>query len=292
MDKNLECKIVQDLLLNYHDDVLNKESKDLVENHIKTCEKCKEKLLSIRTELDNAQIKEEHIVNYMKKFRRKGLIKSILIAFFIILFFATTLLLREYVKINDFVSKRDKTLQSNNIYSERRDIGNEFISIFRNYYKDGKQKEVVSLYTDSGEQISMTFYKSSDSTTELVVRENSYDITKMQKAPEEISLKIESNYFSNVHSLQDKLLLLKNFKFQEDEMKLYWVVVPRDSRAPKMEIWINRSTGLIEKEIYYNIIESYFNGSNILKNMEEKINGYIYFYDFDIVTDNDVQKTD
>ena len=37
MNKKTECEIVQDLLLGYVDDVLNTESKKLVEKHLLEC---------------------------------------------------------------------------------------------------------------------------------------------------------------------------------------------------------------------------------------------------------------
>lgn len=272
MDKNVECKIVQDLLLGYHDGVLNNDSKKLVETHIKNCEKCKEKLASINEELDKKQVKESQIVNYMKQYRKKGLIKSVIIAICIVLFLAAILFLREYVKVNDFIIKREKTLESNNIYTERRSIGNDAISIFKNYYKDGKQKEIAFLYSDSGEEQPIITYNNGNSHNQ----------------------KILSNYLSNINNFSEKLMLLREFRIARDEKggKQYWVLTPRDTRTRKMEIWINCSTGLVEKEIYYNIIETYFNDTNLIKNLEERIEGHIYFYDFDIVTDNDVQKTD
>lgn len=243
-----------------------------METHIKTCEKCKEKLAGINEELDKNQVEESQIINYMKKYRRKGLIKSVIIAICMVLFLVTTLFLREYVKVNDFIIRREKTLQSNNIYSERRNIGNDAISIFKNYYKDGKQKEIAFLYSDSGEEQSIITYNNGDS----------------------YNHKILSNYLSNINNFNEKLMLLRDFKISRDEKdgKQYWVLIPQDTRANKMEIWINRLTGLVEKEIYYNIKEIYFNDSDVIKNLEEKIEGYIYSYDFDVVTDDDVQRTD
>ena len=40
MEKKKECEIVQDLLLGYVDETLNKESIILVEKHINECESC------------------------------------------------------------------------------------------------------------------------------------------------------------------------------------------------------------------------------------------------------------
>ena len=48
MKEENECEIVQDLLLSYNDNVLNESSKKLVEEHLKTCKTCQEKLQEIK----------------------------------------------------------------------------------------------------------------------------------------------------------------------------------------------------------------------------------------------------
>ena len=40
MENNKECEIVQDLLIGYADGTLNKDSKKLVEKHLKECDSC------------------------------------------------------------------------------------------------------------------------------------------------------------------------------------------------------------------------------------------------------------
>ena len=47
MEKKTECMIVQDLLLGYVDDVLNEESKKVVEKHLAECDVCQKRLKDI-----------------------------------------------------------------------------------------------------------------------------------------------------------------------------------------------------------------------------------------------------
>ena len=48
-DEN-ECDIVCDLLFSYNDGILSNTSKELVEEHLKKCEKCKKNLEEIKQE--------------------------------------------------------------------------------------------------------------------------------------------------------------------------------------------------------------------------------------------------
>ena len=47
-----ECEIVQDLLLGYVDNVLNTESKKLVEKHLLQCSNCQKRLEEIKKDIN------------------------------------------------------------------------------------------------------------------------------------------------------------------------------------------------------------------------------------------------
>ena len=63
-----ECDIVKDLLFSYNDDVLSKASKQLVEQHLKSCENCRNVLKEIKEDKkEQGQIKEIDIFKNIKK---------------------------------------------------------------------------------------------------------------------------------------------------------------------------------------------------------------------------------
>ena len=76
----IECKIVEDLLFGYVDKTLNDESKKLVENHLKECIDCKEKLNEILEDNKLNEKMQQKEIDYLRKIRTKSRIKSILIA--------------------------------------------------------------------------------------------------------------------------------------------------------------------------------------------------------------------
>lgn len=91
MRKEIECEIVQDLLLNYNDGVLNEKSKEFVEKHLNECKNCKNRLNDIRNDLEKVDESQEKEVDYLKKVKRKIskknrfiIIGSILLAIIII----------------------------------------------------------------------------------------------------------------------------------------------------------------------------------------------------------------
>lgn len=85
MEKKTECEIVQDLLLSYVDDILNVESKKFVEKHLLECDKCKNRLEDIKTDIKENGDTQKKEIDYLKRIRRKSLIKSIFIAISIII---------------------------------------------------------------------------------------------------------------------------------------------------------------------------------------------------------------
>ncbi len=65
-----ECEIVQDLLFSYNDGVLSKSSIELVENHLKDCKVCQDKLKEIQLD-NNKNNDEKKEVDYLKNVRKK-----------------------------------------------------------------------------------------------------------------------------------------------------------------------------------------------------------------------------
>ena len=81
MNKENECEIVQDLLLNYEDGVLHKSTEEFVKKHIETCENCQKRLKEIKQDIEDMQEQEEQEkeIDYLKKINKKINVKKILI---------------------------------------------------------------------------------------------------------------------------------------------------------------------------------------------------------------------
>ncbi len=85
-----ECDIVGDLLFSYNDGVLSNSSKELVEEHLKKCEKCKKILEEIIHENNEKnQVKEIDFFKSIKKkiTKRNVIIVSVLIILIVVVLF-------------------------------------------------------------------------------------------------------------------------------------------------------------------------------------------------------------
>ena len=98
MKNEKECEIVQDLLVNYVDEILNPKSKKLVEEHLAECKNCQAELKQIKEDLKRSDIKEQIELDYLKKVRIKTKIKSMLIAIAIIVSIAFIIFLNKLKK--------------------------------------------------------------------------------------------------------------------------------------------------------------------------------------------------
>lgn len=105
-----ECDIVQDLLFSYNDGILSETSKELVEEHLKKCEKCKKILEEIRKENDEKkQIKEiDFFKNIKKNINKKNII---ILVIFIILIIVVLFNMLVYNNYNDVASTMEVYLE-------------------------------------------------------------------------------------------------------------------------------------------------------------------------------------
>lgn len=72
---NEKCAIVRDLLPSYIDDLCREESKDYIENHVKTCSECKEVLATMKNDFalpdDTEMVEVKKVTKPFKKLRNR-----------------------------------------------------------------------------------------------------------------------------------------------------------------------------------------------------------------------------
>ena len=82
----MNCNIIKDLLPLYVDNVCSKESKKLIEEHLKNCEDCQKVLILLKTNIKTHTVDEEKsIKNFKKKLNIKIIKKATIIILFLII---------------------------------------------------------------------------------------------------------------------------------------------------------------------------------------------------------------
>ena len=121
-----ECDIVEDLLFSYNDGVLSETSTELVEEHLKKCDKCKKNLEEIKQEsVKKNQFKE---IDFFKKIKKNINKKNIIIlVFFIILTIVILFNVQVYNNYNEIASTMEIYLKDDITDQQIENIKNKII---------------------------------------------------------------------------------------------------------------------------------------------------------------------
>lgn len=296
MENKIECKIVQDLLLGYVDDVLNEESKKVVERHLSECNICQKRLKDIKQDIKNNEITQEKEIDYLKKIRIKNRIKSIFIAVGILFLVAFIIFLRNFIIVSDLSNKAEKTLASENYYRESvQRMSSDKAILVKEYYKDGKYKTVTETYTDEGVYVGTATYATVNSGERIEI-DSERKIVRIDKSKVAELMNTESN-LKNLQSAKSsfvykflKALCCSIHTSYKGLGREYYVLSVWD--RDKGEMWIDKETGLtLKNDLESNgTIVNFYPGTNIIKEEFRLVNEYRY--EFDVVTDEDVTVPD
>ena len=149
---NKDCEIIKDLLPLYVDDVCSTETREFVEKHLKNCNECQKYFETMEKDENNKNNKnsdeKESIKNFNNKIKRNK-IKAVVISLII---FVIGILLIKYIYscilFNHIINKAHKFSDIDNMYIQKMEnsLSGE-IFVTKQYYKDGKFKEVHESYT-------------------------------------------------------------------------------------------------------------------------------------------------
>lgn len=296
METKKECEIVQDLLLSYNDDVLNPASKKMVVEHLQGCKACKEKLEIIQKEAESTPMKEQLMIQYWKKLRKKTMIKSVLLAIGIILVVLIGAFLRKFFIISNLIDKAMKIYESNNVYTESRNLVEDGkVGIFKNYYKDGKRKQISMVKTEDEEFWMDQIYTNAQTgetirviNTERITTDSPIVLQKADDFEKKDIITLQPLYFYD--GFFPKLALAWTMRLEKvrwDSQKEYYVLTEKRNVHNPQELWLDADTGLIFKDIVKNGRTSYMMGTDIVKDVRD--NERIFLYQFGTVTEADVE---
>lgn len=299
MKKEIECKVVEDLLFGYVDKTLNNESKKLVENHLKDCKDCKEKLNEILKENKQNEKIQQREIDYLKKIKTKSRIKSILIAIGIIILILILLYLIKFIRISNIMGKAERSLKSQNYYCEKQEnSGEDSVSVSKTYYKDGKYKRTNEIYSDNGKELISTEYGEVGSDERKLVSERDKTVTVYKGDISKILNKEENVKFDRftleerkmVYANLGKAFLMSMESDSYDSNKEYYILRYKFDKRNTWEVWLDKETGLVIREINRGGSVVYIPGTEIVKKESDIIEKYKY--DFGIVNDEDVSVPD
>lgn len=316
--KEIDCKIIEDLILPYIEDTLNTETKELVEKHLQNCDECRNKVEEFKSNIIENKDNDKICIDYLKKAKRKERIKMIKWIILIILLFLLIIYLRNTIIVNSILNKSNKSLSHNNIYiqSMKYEPNNETI-VTKEYYKDGKYKITTESYSNDNITLLSTKYADVNTGDSIYVDEKTKKISLSkglylfnEEQAKELPFIDDDKW--TVRTILPAFISIKSKKFENgsyyNENKSCYVL----KYDRNWEIWFDKKTGLPIKEIEKNASKSYYTNTgteedseNTIKTLKENPSEYIkqkndilkkigdrnteYRYEFDIVTDEDVK---
>ena len=277
--KTKECNIVQDLLPNYIEGLVSRETSEFVKKHIDECEFCKNKYILVKEDDDykreNIQIEDEIEHNHLKKVKSKitQTRVTVLVVVVLSLIINTTLGIKYFGerKILSEINNRYenlKTLDNYTITRKTLEINYETKEIVSNdittyAYKDGKYRR-----------------KTEESDDMKAYMKNEMDYKKMKKELNNIEEYADINvgeriviYKSRGEYSKDKMSFYKQkgelFNYEPDindfkiwyipcftkikkenyENKEYYVLYYGNSKTQSRQLWINKESMIIERSV-------------------------------------------
>ena len=117
MSCSKECKIVQDLLPNYVENLTSEETNSFIEDHLKICTICKSVLDEMQKDYVVDKKSDIQEIDYIKKFSKKMKILKVIIAIFIfILLVCIAFTTSKFLILQSLSIKMGKTLNLNNYH--------------------------------------------------------------------------------------------------------------------------------------------------------------------------------
>lgn len=275
MKKELDCKVIEDLMLPYLDGTLNLETKEIMDKHFSECEECRKKLDEMKSSVLENDENDKKCIDFLKKARRKERFRVVKFILLIALIVFLIVYLRNFVILNGIYSSREKYLLSDNLYIQRVDHQpNNVAMVTKYYYKDGKSKIVYDTYNNDGFLDTYTVYSDMDSNDLKNIVEDfilPYNLGIFEKLYYSLGFSV----FTTFHS--DTL----HTHFSKDDRECYLLTDDKNNRT-----WYDKKTGLKVKQIVPNAQDEYYENSTILKSIQDQVTDFEF--EFGVVTDEDV----
>lgn len=175
MENKKDCKIVIDLLPAYIDNLLSEESKNLVENHLKTCKACQKAYTEMNSEIQKEDLQNTENIKIIKKYKRKIKTLKILVilTIVILLIIGLSIIGFRYSIVKNALSRNiNYDVGGNFRIEEYEDSIERYEYHTTTYFSEGKMKKVkgndVLEYWEGNEH----YYIDNDNKTYFIKNEN------------------------------------------------------------------------------------------------------------------------
>lgn len=158
MKEKKNCKIVQDLLPNYVENLTNEDTNNFIEEHLRECNECQNVFENMRKELDIKTDKRDgREVKYIKKFSNKMKILKFILLILIIIYIAVVG--RRTFIMFSLLEKAKENQIYNNYYAKLYSYQGESLTITESYNKGEDYLTTITRLVNGNQVQKITYYK-------------------------------------------------------------------------------------------------------------------------------------
>lgn len=157
MKANNECKIVQDLLPNYIENLTSNETSEFIKGHLDNCKECNEIYNKMNIKLEsNTENSTKKDINFFKKYNKRLFLFKLIIVIILIIFIIATA--RKMIIISNLSSKAEEFVKSDNYHYveynynygkyekiEKFKLGDKIKLVFSNI--DDENHQTITIFT-------------------------------------------------------------------------------------------------------------------------------------------------
>lgn len=160
-----ECKIIQDLLPSYIENLTTKETKVYIEEHLEKCQSCKQVLERMKQEFNlNITKKDNREVKYIKRFNKKINILKLIISLILVVFIILTA--RKVIIISSLSKNAENTINTSNYHTVTYSYYLEDYSKTEVFSLGNKKKIITTQRKDNGINKITIFARKNESSSE------------------------------------------------------------------------------------------------------------------------------
>lgn len=158
MKEKKDCKIVQDLLANYIENLTNEETNRFITEHLKECNECQKIFENMKKEFKvDITKRDDREVNYIKKYSKK--MKLLKIILLILLLVYVIVIARRTIIMTALSGKANENQIYDNYYAKLYSYQGDTLTITESYNKGQNYLTTLMRIVNGNEIQKITYYK-------------------------------------------------------------------------------------------------------------------------------------
>ena len=142
MKEKKDCKIVQDLLPNYIENLTNEETNKFIDEHLKECNECQKIFENMKKDFKvNTTKRDEREVKYIKKYSKKMKLLKTILLFIVVIY--VVVITRRTIIMTSLSGKVNENQAYDNYYARLYSYQGDTLTITESYNKGNEQFAVT-----------------------------------------------------------------------------------------------------------------------------------------------------